>query len=266
MCIYIYIYTHTLIKSFIHLIIICLTHLYLINIIQFFYRIVQLRESDRLILILIHVTKIILPINYQKIILAIVHSFLLESYWQEKCFINITWFLKLYRSKFFSPAATTAAATADNESAARGKELYKGGNLGHCALRAKRSGGWWRWQAVASTSTWRLGRQGRSKVDQPQRWALNNPCQKKNHPTTTTTTTTPSLLLLSTTKVILSFPDVCSCEFFSLHLYLIVSLDRLSFVCLWVSLLLYLYFAHLTSQIGMSRCLNQFFIVRCVVT
>lgn len=52
-------------------------------------------------------------------------------------------------------AATTTATTtaADNESAARGKELDKGGNLGHCALRAKRSGGWWRWQAVASTST-----------------------------------------------------------------------------------------------------------------
>lgn len=97
--------------------------------------------------------------------------------------------------------------------------------------------------------------------------STKQPLPKKNHPTTTTTTTTtPSLLLLSTTKVILSFPDVCSCEFFSLHLYLIVSLDRLSFVCLWVSLLLYLYFAHLTSQIGMSRCLNQFFIVRCVVT
>lgn len=52
------------------------------------------------------------------------------------------------------PAATaTAASAADNESAARSEELDKGSNLGHCALRAKRSGGCWRWQAVASTST-----------------------------------------------------------------------------------------------------------------
>lgn len=67
---------------------ICLTHLSLINIIQFFYRIVQLRESAQLSLILI--PKVILLINYQKIILTVVDSFLPESYWQKSVSYDIT--------------------------------------------------------------------------------------------------------------------------------------------------------------------------------
>lgn len=68
---------------------------------------------------------------------------------------------------------SAAATTATDESAAWGEELDKGGDLGHCALRAKRPGGRRWWKALASASTRRLGRQGRSEIHEPQRWALN---------------------------------------------------------------------------------------------
>lgn len=96
--------------------------------------------------------------------------------------------------RFLWPTATATATTTstDNESAAGGEEFDKGGDVGHCALRTKWSGSYRRWKALASTSTWRLGRQGWREVDQPQRWALN---PAKKHPTTTTTTTITTTIL-----------------------------------------------------------------------
>ena len=111
------------------------------------------------------------------------------------------------------------AASTDNESAAGGEELDKGGDIGNCALCAEWSGSYRRWKAFASTSTWRLGRKGRRQVDQPQRWALN----PAKHPTTTTTTTI-------TTTIILCVEG--NFKFF-LHVYFTVTL------CLFVSLFYY---------------------------
>jgi len=48
-------------------------------------------------------------------------------------------------------AATTAAA--DNEPAAGGAKLDKGGDVSYRALRSERSGGRRRWQALTSIST-----------------------------------------------------------------------------------------------------------------
>jgi len=137
----------------------------------------------------------------------------------------------------FATTATAAAAATDNEPATGSTELDKGGDLSYRALCAERPGGRRRrWRpALASTSTWRLGWQGRSEVYQPQRWALKQPPQPQKKYTILSTSQPPSPLL-SVTKVIFEFSYFLNVFFYlplqAASLFLSVSVSLFGSECI----------------------------------